>query len=122
MFNARLAVLLALAIFSAGCTSNSKPDEQSPDDKKSVADVIPLTMANMRGHEALYDEGWFVITSSKQALNYAKEKSVISSREAVTLAANSIAQRDDTLADELAHHWKLSADLGKQTFQSQIRP
>jgi hypothetical protein len=115
----QLAVLLALFMAVSGCANNDTQPES--DTQKSVEDVIPITMANMRGHEALYDEGWFVITSSEKALSYAKEKSVISSREAITLAANSIAQRDDELADELARHWKLSADIGKQTFQTGTR-
>ena len=121
MFKGTPAVLLTLIIFSSGCTSNSTQTQQSSSDHKPVEDVIPITMANMRGHKALYDEGWFVITSSDQALGYAKEKSVISSREAVSLAASSIAERDDVLADELAQHWKLSAELGKQTFQTGSR-
>ena len=116
-----LAVLFVLIIASSGCASSDTQVKADPDVKKSVADVIPVTMANMRGHEALYDEGWFVITSSEKALSYAKEKSVISSREAISLAAGSIAQRDDELADELVRHWKLSADIGKHTFKTGTR-
>ncbi len=51
--------------------------------KKPVEDVIPLTMANLRGHKMLYDEGWFVITSSKKALTFAKEHSISSSGDAL---------------------------------------
>ncbi len=117
-----LAVLFSLIIATTGCASNAQQSEHTPPvAKKTVEDVIPITMANMRGHEALYDQGWFVITSSDKALSYAKEKSVISSREAISLAASSIAQRNHALADELAKHWKLSADLGKQTFKTGTR-
>lgn len=121
MLKGNTAVLLTLILVVSACASNDKQAPSDPHAQKSVDDVIPITMANMRGHEALYDEGWFVITSSEQALRYAKDKSVISSREAVTLAASSIAQRDDVLADDLAQHWALSADLGKQTFQTGTR-
>lgn len=121
MHKGHLAVLFTLLTASSGCVSNAEQAQLDPDSEKSVEDVIPVTMANMRGHAALYDEGWFVITSSEKALSYAKEKSIISSREAVSIAASSIAQRDDELADELSRHWKLSADTGKQTFQTGTR-
>jgi len=121
MYKEYPVVLFTLILAATGCASSDTQSHNRRDVEKSVEDVIPVTMANMRGHEALYDEGWFVITSSEKALSYAKEKSVISSREAVTLAAGSIAQRDDALADELSRHWKLSADIGKQTFQAGTR-
>lgn len=50
---------------------------------KSVEEIIPLTAANLRGHKMLYDEGYSVIVSSRKAFGYAKEKSIISSREAL---------------------------------------
>ena len=36
--------------------------------KKSIEQTIPLTVANIKGHETLYNEGWFIITSSEKAL------------------------------------------------------
>jgi len=108
---AKKLVLAMLVSLLLACVATSKQP-------KLVEDVIPITMANMRGHQALYDEGWFVITSSEQALEYAIQKSVISSKEAATAAASSIASRDDKLAETLASDWKLSADLGKKTFDT----
>lgn len=35
-----------------------------------------MTMGNLRGHKILYNEGWYVVTSSKKALSYAFERSI----------------------------------------------
>ena len=55
----------------------------SANEKLSVEDVIPLTMGNLRGHKMLYNEGWYVVTSSSRAFEYAREKSIISSKTAL---------------------------------------
>lgn len=51
--------------------------------RSSLDDILPLTAGNLRGHRALYDEGWFIVTSSRQAFAFAKEKSLISSAAAM---------------------------------------
>lgn len=111
-------VALIIVMFLSGCASNDERMRSDLSGQRSVEDVIPITMANMRGHEALYNEGWYVITSSEEALTYAKQKSFISSAEAISLAASSIAERNHELVKDLAEHWDLSADLGKKTFQT----
>jgi len=121
MYKDNSAVILSIIILITGCASKNEQPGSTLSTQRPVEDVIPITMANMRGHEALYEEGWFVITSSEDALAYAKEKSVISSREAVSLAASSIAERNKGLAEDLARNWTLSADLGKKTFQAGTR-
>jgi len=112
-----LCVLLPFSIVvifgCASVTDNSKHTEQ-----KSVEEIIPVTMANLRGHQSLYKEGWFVITSSEQALNYAREKSIISSRQALHSAAQSIAARNKDFSEKLQTHWQGSLSLGKQTFET----
>lgn len=35
-----------------------------------LKEVIPVTAQNLQGHKHLYNEGWFVVTSSKEALDY----------------------------------------------------
>lgn len=61
-----------------------------------LEDVIPLTMGNLRGHAMLYDEGWFIVTSSRKAFAYAREKSIDSSGAALARAKKAIAK--DTAA------------------------
>jgi len=50
---------------------------------KTTQDLIPITMANIRGHQNLYSEGWFFVTSSEQALAYAKATGVESAAQAL---------------------------------------
>ena len=114
-------LILIAILFLTGCASNNDRTDSNSSAQKAVEDVIPITMANMRGHAALYDEGWYVITSSEEALAYAKQKSFISSAEAISLAANSVAEQNQELAKDLAEHWDLSADLGIKTFQTGTR-
>jgi len=96
-----------------GCASSPQPGVE----KKRVNELIPITIANLRGHKALYKEGWFVVTSSEQALAYAKQKSIISSRHAVATAASSIAQRNDQFRDQIIATFKSSIDLTQTTFK-----
>lgn len=120
MYKGYLASILTI-VFISGCASANKHESSTLPEQRPVEDVIPITMANMRGHEALYEEGWFVITSSEDALAYAKEKSVISSREALSLSVSSIAARNNELAEALSENWTISANLGKSTFRTGTR-
>ena len=51
-------------------------------------DVIPLTMGNMRGHKMLYNEGWYLVTSSSKAFEYARDHSLTSSRMALEASSS----------------------------------
>ncbi|MCV6608140.1 MAG: hypothetical protein OIF32_08010 [Campylobacterales bacterium] len=59
-------------------------------EKKTIEDIIPMTMANIRGHQALYNEGWFIISSSKDAFEYAHQKSILSSKDALLKTYKSV--------------------------------
>jgi len=43
--------------------------------------TIPVTMNNIKGHKALFDEGYYVITSSRKALDYAYSQSIVNSKQ-----------------------------------------
>lgn len=79
---------------------------------QTVEDVIPLTMGNLRGHKMLYDEGWYVVTSSKRTLAYAKEHSIRSSREALKEAAAGAASRTRDYAASVAADAKGAVESG----------
>lgn len=66
-----------------------------------IAEVIPLTEGNIRGHKMLYNEGWFVVTSSSKALAFARERSIGSSRAAIAAAAADAGSRNADLKREL---------------------
>jgi hypothetical protein len=84
----RAVCTYVLLVFLIAQFSYATADEQKtpPSDKSTVEDVIPLTMGNIRGHKMLYNEGWFIVTSSSKAFAYAREKSLISSKDAITRA------------------------------------
>ena len=78
--------------------------------KKSVEQTIPLTIANLKGHESLYSEGWFIITSSEKAMDYAKQHSIDSSAQAITKAKNSIKLRTETYQNDVLDTASASLD------------
>jgi hypothetical protein len=71
-----LACGVVVAFALPGCAPTSGA-------KKSPSEIIPLTAANLRGHESLYREGWFIVTSTQRAFSYAKEHSIDSSAGAM---------------------------------------
>ena len=71
-------------------------DEQVATAKKPLSQVIPVTMANIKGQKTLYKEGWFVITSSEKALQYAKEHSIDSSAQALQKVKESFKNKKGT--------------------------
>lgn len=88
-----LAALLAAGLLAARPASAGEASR--------VEDVIPLTMGNIRGHKMLFDEGWFVVTSSSKALAFAREKSIGSSRSAIQAAVADASGRNADLKREL---------------------
>ncbi len=76
----------AVALLLLGPTAHAEDRPHQPaqaGEAQSIEDVIPLTMGNLRGHKMLYNEGWFLTTSTSRALDYAKERSFVSSRTAL---------------------------------------
>ena len=123
MFKSIRPLLGLLLIPALIACSNNQPRTVAADTttQHTVAEIIPVTAANMRGHSALYNEGWYVITSSDKALDYAHEKSVVSSREAITAAAHDIASRNQEYATEMAANWQTSKNMTVNTFQTGTR-
>lgn len=92
-------------------------DDASAVTPSAVEDVIPLTMGNLRGHKLLYDEGWYVVTSSRRALEFAREKSMDSSAEALRKVRRDAAQRSGTYAREMSGGVKGAVASGKELLQ-----
>ncbi|MBU1240118.1 hypothetical protein KJ865_10465, partial [Myxococcota bacterium] len=99
-----LCATLILSVFS--CTAKKKQT-------RPVKKIIPLTVANMRGHKMLYKEGWYVVTSTERALNFAYRHSVISSREAIIRAARDVVAQGDAYGKELTGDLKSSYEQAK---------
>lgn len=81
---------------------------------ESLEDVIPLTVGNLRGHKMLYDEGYKLISSSKKALEYAKETSILSSKEAIKEAGKISAEHSSDYKDAVTEDIKDSLQTGKE--------
>ena len=104
----------------SGCASDPTPRTSSVESSQTqtLEDVIPLTSANLRGHKMLYDEGWYVITSSKNALKYAQEKSIHSSSAAIKEASRRMAAHSSEYTSTLGTDLQRSFETGKSLVQS----
>jgi hypothetical protein len=84
--NFKIAAITLFTLFSilpsTGCRKKKKT--------RPVKKIIPLTVANMKGHKMVYNEGWYIVSSTKGALNYAHRVGLISSGEAIKQAAQSV--------------------------------
>lgn len=113
--------ILILSFITVSCISTtvaSAADKPSQKNSSSMEDVIPLTVANIRGHKMLYTEGWFVVSSSEKALDYAKEKSIISSKMAIKKAIERTAEHSKEYAKDVKSDVKEGLETGKDLFKS----
>lgn len=83
------------------------------EEKVSVEDVIPLTVGNMRGHKMLYNEGWYVVTSSSRAFEYAKNRSINSSKTALQRVARDVSKTSESYKTAVTDDVRDSVDTGK---------
>lgn len=104
-------LIITLSFFSAHALCSENAPAASP---SAVTELIPLTMGNLRGHKLLYDEGWYVVTSSRRALQYAKEKSMDSSAEALRKVRRDAERRSGTYAADLSGGVKGAAASGRE--------
>ena len=104
--------LLGLPLLFTACGKAPEPK------KEAVEDIIPVTMANMRGHKALYNEGWFVVTSTKDAFEFAHENAVVSSGEAIAEAKASIAARSEEYGKDITQDVVHAGQTGKDVFET----
>lgn len=110
--------IVPMALFPAHalCADVATAGASSP-----VEDVIPLTMGNLRGHKLLYDEGWYVVTSSRRALQFAREKSMDSSAEALRRVRSDAEKRSGTYADDLSGGVKGAVASGAELLRGGTR-
>jgi len=106
------AFAIVLALLWCGC-ADKQPLNESSEISRTLEDVIPLTAANIRGHQMLYNEGWFIITSSRKALQYAKAKSIASSGQAIRDAQQRIVARSTEYKKSMSTDIRQSLETGK---------
>ncbi len=109
---ATLTALLAIFLALIGCTGGKKPRPTRP-----VADVVPLTAANLRGHRMLYKEGWFIVTSTERSLAYAKHASLTASWQAIVQVAREVKAGSKQYVRNLGDNYKKSWNLAVQVLE-----
>ena len=98
----------------SGCATKPHDDGTVKERGNSFEDVIPLTAANLRGHKMLYDEGWFIITSSRKTLEYAKQRSLVSAGEAFRQVQVNMKKRSAEYERAIASSLQQSVKTGKE--------
>lgn len=106
--------LLALPAVLSAVETAPTPTGANAGGKQPIEDVIPLTMGNLRGHTMLYNEGWYVVTSSRKALDFAKEHSITRSRDALAEVAASAGGRSRDYTANIASDVKGAVEGGKR--------
>lgn len=86
--------------------------------KKTPSEIISVTESNLLGHKSLYKEGWFVVSSSEKAFNYAKQHSITASGEAMSHAVRDAKARGAEYGHALLDAGKGGVQLGKQIYSS----
>lgn len=104
-------VLLALVLAPAACRPD-RPRKATP-----VADVVPMTAANMRGHKMLYKEGWYVITSTQRSLDYARRTSITASWQALVQVARDVKAGSKQYVKDLGSNYKASWAMAKNIIE-----
>jgi len=86
--------------------------------KQTPAEIISVTESNLQGHKSLYKEGWFVVSSSEKAFNYAKAHAIIASGDAMAHAIQDTKTHSQAYRDDLIDAGKGGARLTGQLFSS----
>lgn len=105
------AVIFALSVSGVAYSADSPV-------KKSPSEIISVTESNLRGHQSLYKEGWFVVSSSEKAFNYAKQHSITASGDAVTRAVADTSAHSAGYGKNLIAAGKGGVELSKDIFES----
>lgn len=111
IFKQKLLLLLLITLFLGCETQNPKPDA------KTIEETIPITMANIRGHKSLYNEGWFVVTSSKETLTYAKKHGIDNAKNALTAALESISTDTSDYSKSIVKDIDKGYETGKSVYE-----
>ena len=111
-----VVLILLVSIGTPLFAGEGKPAAPPGDQKVAVEDVIPFTMANLRGHKMVYNEGWYIVTSSRKALEFAKDHSLVMSRDAIREAVASSSSRGKDYASNITADVK-RCDGERQTRQ-----
>ncbi len=105
------AFILGVSAFGMACADETPV-------KKPPAEIISVTESNLRGHQSLYREGWFVVSSTEKAFSYAKEHSITSSGEAVSRAIADAGGHSTAYGENLKAAGRGGVQTGAEVFKS----
>ncbi len=111
-----LFLLLPFVFSSCGGALKKAPHPNEPS-ITGYSDIIPLTESNLRGHKMLYDEGWFVVSSSKKALAYARNKAFTTSGDNMRKIAASVVEHSGEFGHQVTENTEKSYELAKHTLE-----
>ena len=106
-----LTLLILLPVFTA--TEHLQADSG---DAKTVAETIPITMANIRGHKALYKEGWLFVSSSERAFQHARKHSIEASGRVLADFKRDVARDSSRFSGNMAAGLRGGIKAGKNIF------
>lgn len=84
--------------------------------QKSPADILYVSVANLRGHQSLYRDGWFVVSSTQKTFRYAKECAVTASGRAMARVIAYVQTRTTKYGAILLEAGKSSLQLSKDIY------
>lgn len=117
-----LALFLPI-ISLGGCAGSTGKKHQliTADETGTIDQIIPYTAGNIRWHKTLYKEGWRVVSSSEEAIRYAKDKSIKSSGTAIAELFGSYGQRTIGYGSDLKEDVKAVGTRTKKIFEEGTR-
>ena len=110
----RFVRLLAIYLLFSGWTVVYARDDEGV--KKTPAELMPITAANLRGHAALYHEGWFVVSSTEKSLRYAKQHAIVATGAAMVQTQHRLASHTGEFGAGLANAGRAGVDTTQQVF------
>jgi len=103
-FSKTLQSIMSLIFISLmiSCTHTISEAQEADKSKKKIEEVIPITMANLRGHKALHREGFFIIPSFNTTSTITKNFSVERSGRALSSYRKNLSGYYTRYSNELA--------------------
>ncbi len=89
--------------------------------KKSLSEVLYVTVSNLRGHLSLYQQGWFVVSSSAKTFRYAKAHSITASGRAISCVIDEVQTRSARYGENMRAAGKEGVQLGKDIYAGGTR-
>jgi hypothetical protein len=81
--------------------------------QKTPADILYISVSNLRGHQSLYRDGWFVASSTQKTFRYVKECAVSASGQTMASVIAYVQTRTIKYGAILVQVWKSSLQLSK---------